>query len=354
MNALVLGGTRFIGRRLVEALLEAGRRVTLFNRGTTPDPFGGAVTRIRGDRRRPGDLAAAVRGRDMDVVYDFVCYDAADAEAVLHVLPGSAGRYVLISTCSVYWCTGRFPCPVPEEEFDRHGEFAERPGSIEYAYGYGKRQAERAAFDAHREGRLVVTSVRMPIVGGEGDPSLRYASYVRRIQDGRPLILPDGGLAPFRHVYVGDAARALADLPGRVSSGGQAYNLAGDEILTERAVVEAIAELVGRRLETVDVPARILPRLGIPGPGVPFAPFSQQAAQVPAIHKARRELDWRPTPHEVWLERAVRWATDPEGGGRGSPEAYARRDLEVEAVARYRNLMLSSGGEAGTSGEHPE
>ena len=50
MRILVIGGTRFLGYHLVRRLLEEGHAVTLFNRGETPDDFGGAVERIQGDR----------------------------------------------------------------------------------------------------------------------------------------------------------------------------------------------------------------------------------------------------------------------------------------------------------------
>src|SRR5262249_9037080 len=159
------------------------------------------------------------------------------ARLAAETLAGRVGRFVHVSTCSVYWCTGDFPCPVPEEDFDRLGDFSERPTSIEYDYGYNKRKAEEALFEAHGQTGFPFTAVRLPIVGGEGDLSLRCASYCRRVGDGGPLALPDGGWAPLRQVYVGDVVRTLAALPGAPHAVGQAYNLAGAEILSVRAIV---------------------------------------------------------------------------------------------------------------------
>src|SRR5206468_6545163 len=193
----------------------------------------------------------------------------------------------------------------PEEDFDRLKDFAERHGSIEYDYGYGKRKAEEVLMAAHQDRGFPVTTIRLPVVGGEGDPSLRYAGYCLRVGDGRPLALPDGGFPPLRHVYVGDVARTLAALPSAPHSIGQAYNLAGAEILSVRAMVASIADLMGRKVETVDIPT---PALRVMGLGTAFSPFSQQAPQVPAIFKARRDLGWTPTPYMMWLEAAVRSA----------------------------------------------
>lgn len=330
MKCLILGGSRFIGRRLVSVLLEAGAQVTLFNRGQAGHPFGDRLEQLKGDRRSASDLAAAFGRREFDAAWDFLSYDETDARMAIAALGGRVGHFIHISTCSVYWCTGDSPCPVPETDFDRLDQFDERPDSIEYEYGYGKRKAERALFDAHARGGFPVTTIRMPIVGGEQDPSLRYASYCLRIADGGPLALPDGGYAPFRHVYVGDVARALAELPAKPQAKGQAYNLACAEILNLRSIVASISRLMGRTVETVDIPTPVLRAMGLPGA---FSPFSQQSAQVPAIWKARNELGWDPTPHPVWLERVVR---DALGNPVSEPPpALAFRGKELEVIANY-------------------
>ncbi len=352
MRLLVLGGSRFIGRRLVTELLSAGHRVTLFNRGRADDGHGPAVERLRGDRRSARDLSAALSEREFDAAYDFLSYNAADARLAVEALSGRVGHLIHISTCSVYWCTGDFPCPVREDDFGRHGDFAEQPGSIEYEYGYNKRKAEEVLFAAHREKGFPVTAIRLPNVGGEGDPTLRWASYAMRIADGRPLILPDGGFAPFRQVYVGDAARALAGLPSVPGSVGQAYNLAGGEILSVRVLVLAMAELLGREVETVEIPCAELRAMGL---GTRFSPFTQRAGQVPAIEKAQRDLGWISTPFRQWLGPTVGWSLDPARAEAGRPDAYACRSEELEAIERYRSFTrsLQDDAPAGTSSGPP-
>ncbi|HKY33972.1 MAG TPA: NAD-dependent epimerase/dehydratase family protein [Candidatus Polarisedimenticolia bacterium] len=353
MKAIILGGSRFIGRRLARELAGAGHAVTLFNRGRTDDLLGGAVERLRGERRSATDLAAAARRQSYDVVYDFLCYDETDARLAAEAFRGRAGRFVHISTCSVYWCAGECPCPVAEEDFDRLDVSAERPGSIEFEYGTGKRRAEESLRRAHGEGAFPVTIVRMPIVGGEEDASLRYAGYVERVLSGGPIVLPDGGLAPFRHVYVGDVCRALADLALAPAAAGEAYNLAGGEILSLRRVVGAIASALGHRPELVDAPGAFLRAVDPRPPSATFSPFSQAAAQVPAIFKARRDLGWSPTPFEAWVERAVRWAASRPGRAAEPPPSMAHRDLEREIARRWRTAAVSFGAEPSTSSAPP-
>ncbi len=355
MRALILGGSRFIGRRLARELAAEGHDVTVVNRGRAPDGLGESVERLRADRRSRAELEAALGRREFDAAYDFLSYEASDAALAVTLLHGRVGRFVHVSTCSVYWCTGDFPCPVPEEDFERLSDFAERPGSIEYDYGYAKRKAEEALFAAHRERGFPVTIVRIPVVGGEEDRSLRYASYCLRASDGGAVILPDGGHAPLRHAYVGDVTRTLASIPSRPAAAGQAYNLAGHEILSVRLIVSAVAAVLGRRAETLDVPAAALRRMGL---GTAFSPFSWQAPLVPAIHKARRDLGWEPTPYSVWLERAVSWAVDACRDAGLRPQAYDYRPRELEVASAWRGVISSippvEDGPASTSAARPE
>lgn len=336
MKMLVLGGTRFIGRRLVEVLLDSGHEVTLFNRGRTPDDFTSQVRRLEGDRQSPADLKTAIGTGSYDAVFDLLCYDAADAMVAVEALSGKTGRLVHVSTCSVYWCTGDFPCPVGEEEFDRHGEFPEQPESIEYDYGYAKRQAEKVLMEAHAKGRLSVSIVRPPVVSGAADPSLRYAGYCERIGDGDPVVVPDGGKARLRHVWVDDLARIMAVLPSKPAAAGRAYNLASEEEISVGRIVTEIATIMGSSPELIDIPGEYLEREGGRGLTTAISPFTQARSQVPDIMRARKELGWSPAPWEVWVRETVRWWLD-EGRSTGAvPPAIAHRRQELELVRSHR------------------
>ena len=102
MDLLIIGGTRFVGRHLVEAALASGDRVTLFNRGQSASPLvsqPAGVTLLRGDRQ--GDLSALAEGR-WDAVIDTCAYLPADADRMASYLANRVGRYALISSVSAY------------------------------------------------------------------------------------------------------------------------------------------------------------------------------------------------------------------------------------------------------------
>jgi nucleoside-diphosphate-sugar epimerase len=99
MNLLILGGTIFLGRHLVEAALARGHGVTLFNRGQhNPDLFPD-VEKLRGDRT--GDLDA-LRGRKWDAVVDTCGYVPRVVRASAQRLAEAVGHYTFISTISFY------------------------------------------------------------------------------------------------------------------------------------------------------------------------------------------------------------------------------------------------------------
>ena len=99
MQLLILGGTRFLGRALVQAALQRGHEVTLFNRGQlNPDLFPD-LEKLRGDR--DGNLAALEGGR-WDAVVDTCGYVPRVVRQSAELLADAVSHYTFISTLSVY------------------------------------------------------------------------------------------------------------------------------------------------------------------------------------------------------------------------------------------------------------
>jgi len=98
MHILILGGTVFLGRHVVEASLARGHDVTLFNRGQTRPELFPELEKLRGDR--DGDLGALV-GRSFDAVVDTSGYVPRVVRATIDAL-SDIGHYTFVSTMSVY------------------------------------------------------------------------------------------------------------------------------------------------------------------------------------------------------------------------------------------------------------
>jgi nucleoside-diphosphate-sugar epimerase len=330
VHVLVIGGTRFVGRLLGWRLLAAGHAVTLLNRGSIPDPFGETVERLRGDRTGP-DLERLLAGRRFDAVVDLAAYTGEDGRRAAALLRGRVGHYVLVSTGQVYLV--REPCPRPAREEDYDGPVMGRPEDprdhADWQYGIGKRACEDALAEAHARDGFPATRVRIPVVNGERDYLRRLESYLWRLLDGGPVILPDGGTQRVRHVYGGEVARFLAEVLGRRETFGRAYNVAQDETPTLAELVARVAALLGSRAELVGVPSERLRNAGLDP--ARLSPFSGRWTSFLDPARARSELGFVHEPLESYLGKIVASFLAHTPGDR--PPGYADREIERAAAS---------------------
>jgi nucleoside-diphosphate-sugar epimerase len=248
-SVLVIGGTRFMGRFLAARLVARGDRVTLFNRGTRPDPFGDRVERLVGDRAT-GDFERLLAGRAFDAVVDMIGYERQDVARAIATFAGRVGHYLFVSTGQVYLV--RENPRLPSREEDYNGPVMARPDGADgpqWDYGAGKRGCEDALIEARD--RLPSTRLRLPIVNGPGDSQRRVETYVRELLAGRPL------RAAFldrrvRHVDAREVARTIDALLGDRRVYGEALNQAQDETPTLRELLTMIGDEVGARPQLVE------------------------------------------------------------------------------------------------------
>ena len=183
MRILVIGGTRFVGRHIVEAAVDRGHDVTLFNRGVTNPSLFGELEQVHGDRRAGG--LTALGDRSVDVIVDPSAYFPADVEAAAGV---AADRYVLISSGSVY----RDPvAPGSDEDAPTHELAGPVPDTVSgEVYGALKVLCERAAA-ARFPGRALV--IRPGLVVGPHDDTERFAYWPRRVARGGRVLAGEPG-----------------------------------------------------------------------------------------------------------------------------------------------------------------
>lgn len=330
MKVLIVGGTRFLGHELAWRLLAAEHELTLFNRGTLPDAFGGRLERLRGDRRGP-DLARLLAGRSFDAAVDFAAYDADDGRQAVGVLEGRVGHYVVISSGQVYLVREGRPSPARETDYD--GPLLPAPEAAydrgQWDYGIGKRALEDVLAEAWARARFPSTRLRIPMVNGPRDHFRRVERYLWRILDGGPVLLPGGGAHRVRHVYSGAVASAIAAWLGRSDTFGQAYNLAQDETPTLRELLGELARALGARDRLVDVAEERVRDAGI-DPLV-MSPFSGRWMSFLDPRRAKSELGFTHEPLSAYLGAIV--ASFLAHPSPEPPPGYELRDAE-RALAR--------------------
>jgi nucleoside-diphosphate-sugar epimerase len=197
-QVLVIGGTRYFGRRLVHDLAARGDCVTVLTRGNIALALPKGVEWLKADRADPLALRAVLKSRQWDLVFDQVCFQGADAQTSVELFTGRVGRYVLTSTQSVYSADGL----QREVDFDpfRHVIVPHTD-----SYAEGKQSAEAVFFQASD---LCVVAMRIPIVLGPDDYTKRLAFHVERALQGRAVVVPNLH-AEMSLISSADAARAL-------------------------------------------------------------------------------------------------------------------------------------------------
>jgi 2'-hydroxyisoflavone reductase len=177
MRMLVLGGTQFLGRHVVEAALAHGHEVTLFNRGQTRPELFPQAEKLRGDR--DGDLDA-LRGRGFDSVVDTSGYVPRIVRETIEAL-GDVGHYTFVSSISVYG-----PVPTPPTEETPVAELEEETENWREAYGELKADCE----DVVRERFPDAFIPRPGLIVGPWDPTGRFTYWPVRLAEGGRVLAP--------------------------------------------------------------------------------------------------------------------------------------------------------------------
>lgn len=333
MRALIIGGTRNLGPSMVQALLEQGYDLTVFNRGITSDDLPDRVQRIHGNRSEPSQLKSVLHGGDFDLAVDTTLYSGAEAQAVVELFSGRIGRYIFVSTGQVYLV--RIGLERPFKEQDYPGPVMSAPSRDNdsdyqnWLYGHEKRQAEDVFAAAWHERRFPYTSLRLPMVNSERDHYQRIYNYIQRIQDGGPILIPDGPGLPIRHVYGEDVVQAVTRLAQGETGKGSAYNIGQDESVSIDDFLQMLGDRLHKPLNIVRVSRAKLEDAGLLPQCSPFS-GAWMSSLDNTLSKA--ELGMHYTPFAEYVDKLVAFFA------KGAPqdmEGYARRQDELRLAAEF-------------------
>jgi 2'-hydroxyisoflavone reductase len=182
VRLLILGGTRFLGRHVVDVALARGHDVTVFTRGKLPVPWGSHVRALDGDRDpRIGRGLNALDGGTWDAVVDTSGYVPRVVAASVELLAPHIGRYLFVSSLSVYALADR-------AGLDETAELAalDDPATEDVLAHYGALKAACEAAVSHRLG-MRATHVRPGLIVGPLDATDRFGYWVARFVHPRLL-----------------------------------------------------------------------------------------------------------------------------------------------------------------------
>jgi nucleoside-diphosphate-sugar epimerase len=316
MRILLIGGTSFMGPAVSRELLAGGHTVAVYHRGQTEGAVPEGVIHIHGEREALAEARPELERFAPDVVIHMILLEEAQAEAFTQALSGVAQRAVVISSQDVYRAYGRVngteagppdDQPLTEDAPLREKLYpyrAEQPRAeddpMRWADAYDKIPVERVVLSAPA---LPSAVLRLPAVYGPLDRQRRFHRFLKRMDDGREVILLDAAEADWRwtHAYVDDAAHAIALAALDPRSAGRIYNVGEVEALSLEERARAVGAAAGWRGHIMRVPAGRLPeemRMGV----------DTKQSLVVDTSRIRAELGYREvTPLAETYARTVAW-----------------------------------------------
>ncbi len=285
-NILIIGGSYFAGRVLVESLIRnKNYNIFVYNRGRIP--FGREeVTEIVGDRDDESRIRHAIPEKDWYALVDFCAYTPDQIEIMIRSLPGTLKHYIYISTTSVY--ANSCNLPITEESPKLSGP---QPELGAYAdYGYNKWLAEIKLKQECEKKTIPFTSLRPTIIYGKYNYAPRESYFFDLMRRDKPLIIPDIDLSLFSFVWVEDVAKIIMKCIGNEKTFNLALNVSAGELVSYRRLVDVFEEISGKNLNIVRMKIQVIESQNIP------LPFPLDSHLIYAGRKIRRLLNISYTP----------------------------------------------------------
>ena len=304
MNCLVIGGTGYIGRALVAALLKEEHSVTVLHRRARHD-LGRRVANIAADRNDAPALKTALAGKKFEVVFDNV-YDwergttASHVESSARAVGDHLSRYIFMSSVAAYG-----------DGLNHHEGDALAPDDAPELYVRNKAMSERALFRLRQRIGLPVVTLRPPYVYGPGknNPYYREAFFWDRLRAGRSIILPGDGRRLMQFIYLKDLVRTALKVMAEPAAVGHAFNVANPRPISQCEAVEAFAKAASKPVNIVRIPREYILRVGghPMGPKLYFGVYFDMPPITQITAKIQRVLKFKPTDFLMGLTATYRW-----------------------------------------------
>jgi nucleoside-diphosphate-sugar epimerase len=304
MKILVIGGTLFIGRLLVEELVKGGHEVSILHRKPKHD-FGRRVENIQADRNDPAAMREALSTRRFDVVFDNA-YDwergttAEHVESSVRAAGDRISRYIFMSSVAAYG-----------DGLNHKESDPLAPDYHSIPYVRHKATTERLLFRMHAQRGLPVVTFRPPFVFGPRNNFYREAFFWDRLRAGRPVIIPGDGHRLMQFVYVNDLVQAMIRSMDEPRAVGEAFNIGDPKPVTQAELVEKLARAGNLEATLVRVPRDIIAQAGGNAMEEPlyFGEYYDVPPITENIGKVTRVLKMKLTPFETALKETYKWYT---------------------------------------------
>lgn len=254
MKVLFIGGTGTISTAISKLLLASGHELFLLNRGNRNDRLPQGAVTLTADINDEQQVAKLIAGLDFDVVADFIAFVPAHLERDYRLFRHKTRQFIFISSASAY--------QKPPADY-RISESTPLANPF-WQYSRDKIACEMYLMERYRNEQFPITIVR---------PSHTYSEYsvplgvhgdngswqvLKRMLDGKPVIIQGDGTSLWTMTHSRDFARAFAGLMGNIHAIGEAVQIMSDETLTWNQIYTCIADALGVPLRAVHVASEFL------------------------------------------------------------------------------------------------
>ena len=249
LRILFIGGSGIISSASTSLAVERGLDLTLLNRGTGRREVPREAEQVVADVRDPRSVREALRGREFDVVVDWVAFTPDHVRADLEAFEGRTGQYVFISSASAYQ-TPPARLPIRESTPLRNPY---------WRYSRDKIACEDVLGQAYRDRGFPVTIVRpshtydrtlVPFDGGW--------TIVERMRQGKEIVIHGDGSSLWTLTHHADFARGFIPLLGNTRTLGEAFHITSDDVLTWDEIARTLARAAGAEARIVHVPSDVI------------------------------------------------------------------------------------------------
>lgn len=335
MKILILGGTRFLGKTIVETAVARGHEVTLFNRGNNPDLFP-HLEQLVGDR--DGGLDALMN-RSWDAVIDTSGYVPRIVNQSLQALKDKIGHYTFISTIDVY------DVSVPGEISELHpvGQLEDESiEDVQKAYGPLKARCEQLVMQ-QMDGKALI--VRCGLIAGPGDHTDRFTYWPSRIARGGEVLAPGNPDAPIQFIDVRDVSEWIVSKMEERHAG--IYTATGpSEPLTVGGLLEACVRTLGSDTRFTWVPDSFLQEQEV-GSWIEMPLWIPEATNIHALMKVnvtkakQAGLTYRPL--ETTIQDTLLW--DRSRAAHTERKAGLAEEKEYKLLALWKSRISENRGD---------
>ncbi|GAB6927855.1 SDR family oxidoreductase [Paenibacillus sp. JCM 10914] len=254
MKALFIGGTGTISSAITKQLLEDGCELYLLNRGNRNETLPEGVHTLQADIHDEARVAALISDLQFDVVADFIAFEPAHLERDYRLFAGKTKQFIFISSASAY------QTPLSDYRITEG-----TPLSNPYwGYSRNKIACEDYLMKQYREAAFPVTIIRPSHTYDERSIPLGVHGsngswqVVKRIMDGKPVIIHGDGSSLWTLTHNTDFAKGFIGLMGNIHAIGESVHITSDESLTWNQIYAIIADALGVPLTAVHVSSEFL------------------------------------------------------------------------------------------------